>query len=63
VAVVCHGGIVRAILALLLRLPLSKTAHFGCDYGSLTVVTTHPGKHHGSEIDLLNFQPLREEPI
>ncbi|MDB6075681.1 MAG: alpha-ribazole phosphatase, partial [Verrucomicrobiaceae bacterium] len=41
-AVVCHGGIIRVILALLLDLPLAKMAHFNIEYGSVTVVEIQP---------------------
>jgi broad specificity phosphatase PhoE len=57
VAVACHGGIVRVILALLLDMPLTRMAHFSIDYGSVTVVELNPEKKHAVEIELLNFQP------
>ena len=57
VAIVCHGGIVRMLLALLLDLPLTKTAAFEIDYASLTVVDHHPGK---VDLQLLNFTPWRD---
>ncbi len=56
-AIVCHGGIVRVILAALLGLPLAKTAHFSVDYASVTIIEVQPGRKHGVEIDLLNWQP------
>lgn len=57
-AIVCHGGIIRVILAMLLELPLSKMAHFNIEYGSVTVVELQPEKKHAVEIELLNHQPL-----
>jgi broad specificity phosphatase PhoE len=54
VAVWCHGGVIRAALALLLDLPLVKTAAFEIEYASLTEVKVGP---RGNEIQLLNFAP------
>jgi alpha-ribazole phosphatase/probable phosphoglycerate mutase len=59
-AVVCHGGIVRALLALLLDLPLGKTAHFRVEYGSIAAVLVQPDKPHRVEIDMLNVRPLHD---
>ncbi len=56
VAIVCHGGVIRMILAILLELPLPKFAHFEIDYASLTQVICTPEK---SEVQLLNFTPWR----
>jgi broad specificity phosphatase PhoE len=57
----CHGGIIRVILSLLLDLPLSRTAHFNIEYGSITVVEVQPEKRHIVELELLNFQPLTQD--
>ena len=57
VAVVCHGGIVRTLLALLLDLPIVKTAAFEIDYASLTVIDHLPGK---VDLQLLNLTPWRD---
>jgi len=59
VAVVCHGGVIRMLLAVLLELPLPKMANFEIDYASLTVVDHAPGR---TEVQLLNFTPWREHP-
>lgn len=59
-AIVCHGGIIRVILSLLLELPLAKMSHFNIEYGSVTVVELQPEKKHAVEIELLNLQPLNE---
>jgi broad specificity phosphatase PhoE len=58
-AVVCHGGIVRVLLSLLLELPLSKMSCFEVDYASLTWVEIQP---HKTEVQLLNFTPWRDHP-
>ncbi|MBI4659947.1 MAG: histidine phosphatase family protein [Verrucomicrobia bacterium] len=57
VAVVCHGGVIRMMLALLLDLPLTKMAGFDIDYASVTVVERFP---HKTEVRLLNFAPWRD---
>ncbi len=57
VAIVCHGGVIRMILSILLELPLPKTSVFEIEYASLTQVDLHPGR---TEIQLLNFTPWRE---
>ena len=59
VAVVCHGGVIRVILSLLLDLPLSKMAGFEIDYASLTWIEIQP---HKTEVQLLNFTPWRDLP-
>lgn len=57
VAIVCHGGVIRMILSILLELPLPKLAHFEIDYASLTQVHLLP---HKTEVQLLNFTPWRD---
>lgn len=57
VAVFCHGGIIRVILALLIGQPLAHMAHFNVDYGSISVAEIQPEKKHGVEVELLNFCP------
>ena len=59
VAVFCHGGVIRMILAILLKLPLPKTNHFDIEYAGVTQVALHP---HMAEIELLNFTPWRDLP-
>jgi broad specificity phosphatase PhoE len=56
VAMLCHGGVVRMLLAILLDLPLPRMSAFEVDYASLTVVEQH---RRGAEIQLLNFTPWR----
>jgi broad specificity phosphatase PhoE len=58
VAVFCHGGIIRVMLALLLEVPLAHTAHYNIDYGSVTMLERQPEKKHAVEIELLNFCPM-----
>ena len=57
VAVVCHGGIIRMLLGILLRWPLARMGAFEIEYASLTQVVVHP---HKAELQLLNFTPWRE---
>lgn len=57
VAVFCHGGIIRVILAMMLSQPLRNMAHFNIEYGSISVVEVQPEKKHAIEIELLNFCP------
>jgi broad specificity phosphatase PhoE len=57
VAVFCHGGIIRVMIALLLDMSLMRMAHFNIEYGSISVVELLPEHKHAVEIELLNFQP------
>jgi len=57
VAVFCHGGVIRMILAILLKLPLPKTNHFDIEYAGITQVALHP---HLTEVELMNFTPWRD---
>lgn len=57
VAVVCHGGVIRMILSILLDLPLPKLAHFEIEYASLTEIHLLA---HKTEVQLLNFTPWRD---
>jgi broad specificity phosphatase PhoE len=57
VAIACHGGVIRMILAILLDWPLPKLAAFEIDYASLTHVVWHPPF---VRLQLLNFSPWRE---
>jgi broad specificity phosphatase PhoE len=56
-AVFCHGGIVRAILAVLMELPFAKLGHFRMDYGSVTVVDVPVENPAAAEVALLNHCP------
>ena len=57
VAVFCHGGVIRMMLAILLELPLPKTNSFDIEYASITRVALH---RQLNEIELLNFTPWRD---
>jgi len=57
VAIFCHGGIIRMLLSILLRWPLSSMAMFEIEYASLTQVVLRP---HKTRVQLLNFTPWRE---
>lgn len=56
VVILCHGGIIRVILSLLLEMPLPKLGCFEVDYASLTEVEHHA---HKTDLTLLNFTPWR----
>jgi broad specificity phosphatase PhoE len=60
VAVFCHGGVIRMILAILLDLPLAKMAGFEIDYASVTNVAILP---HKTEVQFLNFIPWDEASL
>ncbi|MEO6786155.1 MAG: histidine phosphatase family protein [Chthoniobacteraceae bacterium] len=53
----CHGGIVRAILAILLDMRLPEIGSFRLDYGSVTAVELRADVKRVAEIELLNFCP------
>jgi broad specificity phosphatase PhoE len=57
VAVMCHGGVIRMILSILLEMPLPSMAGFEIDYASLTQIDHQPPK---TEVKLLNFTPWRD---
>ena len=57
VAVICHGGVIRMMLSILLNLPLPKLAHFEIEYASITQLHLLA---HKTEVQLLNFTPWRD---
>lgn len=57
VAIFCHGGVIRGLLAELLDLPLPKMGGFDIEYGSLTRINCLEEK---MEVELLNFTPWRD---
>ncbi len=59
IAIVCHGGVIRMLLALLLDLPFRSMAAFEIEYASVTRVKYRPGK---VELDLLNLALWRDVP-
>jgi broad specificity phosphatase PhoE len=59
VGVFCHGGIIRMLLALLLKLPFAEMDRFDVEYASLTTVVIKPER---VRLQLLNFTPWRDLP-
>lgn len=56
VAVLCHGGVVRMLLAIMLDWPLPRMAAFEIDYASVTQVVWTPAK---TRLHLVNYAPWR----
>ena len=59
VGVVCHGGVVRMSLSILLKMPLVQTAAFSVEYASVTRIDLRPEK---TSLQLLNLTPWRDWP-
>jgi broad specificity phosphatase PhoE len=59
VAVMCHGGVIRMLLAEILGLPFPTLARFEVDYASISVVEFRPPR---TELVLLNHTPWRRQP-
>lgn len=59
VAVICHGGVIRMLLSILLELPFRKMSMFEIEYASVTKIHYRPSKR---EIELLNLTPWRDYP-
>ena len=57
VAIFCHGGVIRMVLSILLRWPLSSMAMFEIEYASLTQIALLP---HKPRLHLVNFAPWRD---
>jgi broad specificity phosphatase PhoE len=57
VAIACHGGVIRMLLAILLDMPLPRTGAFQIEYASVTQVRLRPEQ---TELQLVNFTPWRE---
>jgi broad specificity phosphatase PhoE len=60
VAVVCHGGVIRMVLAILLDWPLPKMAAFEIEYASVTQVVVSPTR---TRLHLVNFTPWRDGKV
>lgn len=60
VAVFCHGGVIRMILAILLDIPLPRMAGFEIDYASVTNIAVLT---HKTEVQFLNFIPWDEASL
>lgn len=58
IAVVCHGGVIRMILSLLLDLPLSKMAAFEIEYASVSRVDIDSLR---TEVQFLNYVPWQNQ--
>lgn len=59
VAVLCHGGVIRMILSILLELPLPALARLEVDYASITQIGWVRGQ---PRLELLNLTPWRDLP-
>lgn len=57
IAVFCHGGVIRMLLALLLNLPFAEMDRFEIEYTSITTVVLKPER---ARIQLSNFTPWRD---
>ena len=56
-AIACHGGVIRMVLAILLQWPLPKLAAFEIDYASITQLLWTPPM---ARLQLVNFAPWRD---
>ncbi len=59
VAILCHGGVIRMLLSILLKRPFSAMAPFEIEYASLTKIRCSPGR---VRLELVNFAPWRDLP-
>jgi broad specificity phosphatase PhoE len=59
VGIVCHGGVIRMALSILLNVPFSKTRIFEIDYASITQVVLERDR---ASLQMLNFVPWRQLP-
>ncbi|HEV2319568.1 MAG TPA: histidine phosphatase family protein, partial [Verrucomicrobiae bacterium] len=59
VGILCHGGVIRMILSILLEIPLPRTNMFEIEYAGVTQIALFPAH---AEIELLNFTPWRDAP-
>ena len=57
VAIICHGGVIRMMLSILLKIALVQTAAFAVEYASLTRVDYRPER---VSLQLLNLVPWRD---
>lgn len=58
-AVFCHGGVIRMLLALLLKLPFAEMDRFEVEYTSISTVVLKPER---ARLQQLNFTPWRDLP-
>jgi broad specificity phosphatase PhoE len=57
VAIICHGGVIRMMLSMLLGLPFTRMSMFEIEYASLTRLLFQRGE---PQLHLLNFSPWRD---
>lgn len=57
IAILCHGGVIRMLLSILLKWPFPVFAPVEIDYTSITQVRYSPDR---VRLDLLNFTPWRD---
>ena len=57
VAIVCHGGVIRMLLSILLELPLPRMGAFQIEYASISRVRLNAEQ---TELELVNFTPWRD---
>jgi broad specificity phosphatase PhoE len=56
----CHGGVIRMLLSILLKIPLARTNMFEIEYAGMTQIALRADH---AEIELLNFTPWRDVPV
>jgi broad specificity phosphatase PhoE len=64
IALMAHGGIIRAVLSLLMELPMRAMTVVEIDYASLSWVSAHEEREPGlarNRVELLNFTPWRDD--
>ncbi len=54
IGVFCHGGVIRMLLALILRLPVNQLASFEFNYASVTIIHLKAAR---PEVQLSNYCP------
>ncbi len=59
VGILCHGGVIRMLLAILLNRSFSAMAPFEIEYASITKVRCTPTR---VRLELVNFTPWRDLP-
>jgi broad specificity phosphatase PhoE len=59
IAVLCHGGVIRMLIAILLKWPFSSLAPFEIEYSSITQLLCAPSR---VKLELVNFTPWRDLP-
>jgi broad specificity phosphatase PhoE len=59
VGVFCHGGVIRMLLSLLLKLPFAEMDRFEVEYTSVSTVVIKPER---TRLQVLNFTPWRDLP-